>query len=313
MILKNLSLLVFFLANGFAQDNLFSRTKVLMGTFITISAAKENKNHIQKGFDILSDVEMSLSSYNKKALVYILNHEKKTHLDTHLFKALQLSKKYYHETDGYFNITIGSITKNLYRFGENERIPHAKEFKEANVNFNGLSFNKNEAFLDKNTTLDLGGMGKGFGVDKVAQYFISKDVTQAVIAASGDIRCLGECHMNIQNPHADKYLADFDTLKTQTGVSTSGNYNRYVKSVKNNHLINPKSKKPEQDFSSITLISQISSSDLDAYATALSVMPKEKAYDFLASKPIAYIILQSDTKLVVSKNINQFVKNLHIY
>ncbi len=285
----------------------------MMGTFISISTAQENKIHIQKGFAIISDVEMSLSSYKKKALVSKLNHEKKTNLDENLFEALQLSQKYYQETNGYFNIAIGSITKGLYRFGEQERIPHAKELKEANVDLKGLHFNKSEAFLDQNTTIDLGGMGKGFGVDKVAHYFKSKNIVQAVIAASGDIRCLGECHTNIQNPHAENFLASFDTLKDETGISTSGNYNRYVKSVKNNHLINPKSKKSEQNFSSITLISDISSSDLDAYTTAVSVMPKEQAYSFLASKPLAYIILQSDAKLVVSKNSKQFIKNLKIY
>lgn len=284
-----------------------------MGTFVSISTTKGNQQYIQKGFDIISNVEMSLSSYKEKALVYKLNHENKTYLDKYLFEALKLSKEYYQETDGYFNITIGSITKGLYRFGEDERVPNAQELTVANVNFKGLDFNKKMAFLDQNTTIDLGGMGKGFGVDKVIKYFKSKNITQAIIAASGDIRCLGECHMNIQNPYADNYLASFDTLGNETGVSTSGNYNRYVKSVKNNHLINPKSKKSEQNFSSITLISQISSSDLDAYATAISVMPKEKAYSFLASKSIAYIILQSDSRLIVSQNINEFVKELKIY
>jgi len=176
-----------------------------------------------------------------------------------------------------------------------------------------LSFNTKEAFIDKDMKLDLGGMGKGFGVDKVVAYLKSKLVPKAIVSASGDIRCLDTCHIDIQNPHSESFLASFDTSKNEMGISTSGNYNKYVKTTKNNHLINPKLKKSAQNFISITLISNMPSSDLDAYATALSVMPKEKAYSFLDSKPIAYVILQADKKLVISENISEFVKNFNLY
>jgi len=153
-------------------------------------------------------------------------------------------------------------------------------------------------------------MGKGFAVDKVAEYFKSKGITKAVIAASGDIRCIGSCQIKIQNPHAETFLIDFETLKNDTGVSTSGNYNRYVGTTKHNHLIDPKLKKSAQNFISVTLVSQMPSSDLDAYATAVSVMPKEKAYSFLERLPVAYILLETEGKLQVSENLNRFVKNI---
>jgi len=293
---------------------MLTRTKVGMGTFINISADEKYADFVEAGFHIMKDVELSLSSYNQNAQIFKLNKNKKTSINNYTYEALALSGKYYEQTDGYFDIAIGSITKDLYRFGEKERIPTKKDLENANINFKGLSFNAHEASIEKNIKLDLGGMGKGFGVDKVADYFKSNNISKAIISASGDIRCIGTCHIDIQNPHkSESFLASFDTSKNEMGISTSGNYNRYVKSTKNNHLIDPKLKKSAQNFISITLISSIPSSDLDAYATALSVMPKEKAYSLLHVKPIAYIILQSDKKLVISKNIDEFVKNLKIY
>ena len=309
----NRFLVLLFICISFLNAQMLSRTKVGMGTFITLSLEEKNKNSIEEGFSIMKDVELALSSYDITAQIYKLNHNKKTDINQYTYEALSLSKKYYEQTNGYFDITVGSITEDLYRFGRNERVPHAKELEDAHVNFKGLFFNIKEASLRENIKVDLGGMGKGFGVDKVSDYFKSKNITKAVIAASGDIRCLDECHIDVQNPHAENYLASFDTLNKETGVSTSGNYQRYVESTENNHLINPKQKKPAQNFISITLISHMPSSDLDAYATATSVMPKEKTYIFLESMPIAYIILESDGKLIVSKNINEFVKNLKIY
>jgi thiamine biosynthesis lipoprotein len=289
---------------------MLTRTKVGMGTFISISLDENNSKQVENCFNIFKDVEHSLSSYDYDAQIFKLNKNKKIEMDSYTYQALKLSEKYYAQTDGYFNIAIGSITKDLYRFGEDEHLPSEQKLQKANVDFRGLSFDTKKAYLNKNMKLDLGGMGKGFGVDKVVQYLKTQNITKAIISASGDIRCLGICHINIQNPYDDSFLASFDTSKDEMGISTSGNYNRYVTSTKNNHLINPKLKKSAQNFTSITLISDISNSDLDAYATAVSVMPKEQAYQFLDSMHLAYIILQSDKQLVISKNIDAFIKNL---
>ncbi len=289
-----------------------TRTKVLMGTLVTISTDSKDKKYIENAFEIISEVESSISSYDKKSYIYKLNKDKKSSINATTYEALRLSMEYYEKSDGYFDITVGSITKDMYRFGEEERLPTSKELLDAKIAFSGLSFNKNEASLEKGLKVDLGGMGKGFGVDRVAGYFRKQKLDNVTIAASGDIRCLGICRVDIQNPFGKSVLAAFETLKTDMGISTSGNYNRYVESVKYNHLINPKSKTSQDRFISITLISTMSSSDLDAYATAASVMPTKKAYNFLDSLDLAYIILQSDMELVVSQNIFKFADNLLI-
>ena len=308
--MKQLYLLLAFSLLASAETT--SRTKVLMGTFVTISTDAKDKKYIEDGFKIISEVETSISSYDKQSPIYRLNRDKKSQINAITFEALSLSREYYEKSDGYFDSTIGSITKDLYRFGEDERVASSRELKNAVVNFNGLSFDKSEARLKKGVKVDLGGMGKGFGVDKVSDYFRKKGLRRVTIAASGDIRCLEVCHIDVQNPFREGILAAFETLKTDMGISTSGNYNRYVKSTKNNHLINPKTKASQDKFISITLISSMSNSDLDAYATAASVMPTKKAYEFLETFDLAYIILQSDMKLKVSQNIFKFTKNLFI-
>ncbi len=304
-------MLVVFLSISIALNaQMITRTKVLMGTFVHISTDELNKDYIQKSFELINDIDLSLSSYNKNAQIYKLNHEKKSSLNNYTYEALSLSKKYYKQSDGYFDITIGSITKDLYAFGEEEHLPSIKKLKGAVVNFKGLVFDKNMAYLDENIKVDLGGMGKGYAVDKVAEYLKRNDVKQAVIAASGDIRCLDICKIDVDNPFSDIALLSFTTSKKDMGISTSGNYNRYVKSVKNNHLINPKTKLSQEKFISITLISHMPSSNLDAYATAASVMPIKKAYKFLNNFELAYVVLQSDGELIFSKNFSQYTRNL---
>ena len=282
-----------------------------MSTFITISVEEKDKHLVEHGFKIMKNIDASISSYKKSAVIYRLNKDKKVELDSYSYQALKQSKELYKNSDGYFDITIGSITKDLYRFGEQERVPSRQELSDAKVNFKGICFNKNEASLARGIKVDLGGMGKGFGVDKVAAYFRANSV-EARISASGDIRCLDICSIDVQNPFSDDELLSFKTSKKDLGITTSGNYNRYVKSTKNNHLINPKLKKSQTKFVSITLIGSMSSSFLDAYATASSVMPLKKAYEFLDSLELAYIVLQSDSKMKISSNIYEYTNSLVI-
>ena len=292
---------------------MLSRTQVIMSTLVSISIEEKNSKLIEDGFNIVKDVDNSISSYNPNSVIYSLNKNLfKIGLDDYSYEALTLSQKYYEKTDGYFDITIGSITKKLYRFGQDQRVPTSKELNDAVIKLKGLHVQKSKVCMEYGMQVDLGGMGKGFAVDKVAQFFRSKGVKKAIISASGDIRCLFTCNLHVEDPFSDDPLVVFETSKKDLGITTSGNYNRYVDSTKNNHLINPKQKKSQTKFISITLIGDMPSSDLDAYATASSVMPTKKAYKFLESLGVAYIVLESGGELVVSDNISEYTKNLVI-
>ena len=308
LISKFLALL--FISVPFLGAEMFSRTKVALGTFVTISLPLKDKHFIEDGFSIIHAVELSLSSYNSQAKIYQLNENKYIDLDAYTYEALMLSRKYFRKSDGYFNIAIGSVTKDLYKFGEEEKTPSNDILMQSNVNYRSLYFSKKEAFLREGIKVDLGGMGKGYAVDKVTEYFESKGMKKAVIAASGDIRCLDTCKIEVENPFSQDSLATFTTQLPNMGISTSGNYNRYVQSTKHNHLINPKLKKSQINFVSVTLVSKLSNSDLDAYATAASVMPLDKAYVFLNGLNLGYIVMESDKTVKISENLNAFTKNL---
>ena len=294
----------------FLEAKTISQTQIIMSTFITINLDEKDKAHLKKGFDIFKDVDSSLSSYKNSAYIYILNENLSVELDSYTYEALTLSQKYYRKTDGYFDITIGSITKDLYRFGEDERVASKDELQKAKVGRDALNFDELRASIKEGIKVDLGGMGKGFGVDKVAEYFKQNNIDFAIISASGDIRCLSTCKIEVENPFAEKALLSFKTKKQDLGITTSGNYNRFVKTTKHNHLINPKQKRPQSKFTSITLIGSMSSADLDAYATAVSVMPIKEAYKFLSSIDVAYIVLNTKKELTISRNISKYTEQL---
>jgi thiamine biosynthesis lipoprotein len=283
-----------------------------MGTLISISLPKPHENKIQKSFELIHEIEMALSSYAPQADIYRLNHTKQLKVSPYTLEALELSRRYHSQSDGYFDITIGSITKEAFRFGEDEKVPGQEELDHSVVDITAIEIEGDSVKLKSGISIDLGGMGKGYAVDKVATYLRSKQIDSGVIAASGDIRCLDQCRIEIQHPFEDGVIASLTTKFPNTAISTSGNYRRYVKSRENNHLINPKSKRSQQYFASITLVAQLANSDLDAYATAASVMPSDKALGFLKECHVEYIIITTDKKVFVSEGLKLLTQNLEI-
>ena len=281
----------------FSKD--LQRQQVIMSTFVSITLEQKNKHHINKGFKLLKKIENSLSSYKKDALLYQLNHHKSINADEYLLEAIQKSQDFYKKSNGFFNITIGSVTKKLYHFGEKEQIPSLEALKLANTNIKSIHIKKNLITLDKNTTLDLGGMGKGYAVDKVAEYYREQNISHGIIALSGDIQALHPTDIYIDSPFHEKPFVKLTTLQPNTSISTSGTYRRYVKTKKHHHLINPKTKKQGKAFVSITLITKQNNTLIDAMATAIGVMSEKEALQFLVDNPyIGYILVRSDGNVV---------------
>lgn len=286
----------------------------MMGTYVTVSLEQDKLELSRAVFERLKKVEMALSSYDKDAEIYRLNHEHEAEISVDTYEALSLSRSYYEKTNGYFDITIGSITKGLFHFGEEERIPTPKELLEAKIDFKGLHFTRDLAWTEEGVKVDLGGMGKGFGVDKAVELLKAQGVSQGVVALSGDIFCLHACEMSVQDPFSEGALARFTMAQKNTAISTSGNYRRYVQSSQYNHLINPKTRASQKTFASITLISdRYSNSDLDAYATAASVMPKHEAFAFLNSfRELGYLVVTNDKKMVMNEGFKGLINGLEI-
>ena len=309
-----LALVLFLHVESFlSADELIKRTKVMMGTYVSVSLEKEDLYLSNDIFKRLKKVELALSSYDKNAQIYKLNHNKKTLISKDTYEALSLSKKFYEKTDGYFDITIGSITKNLFHFGEDSKVPSSKELSLAKISLKGLHFDKKEAYIEDKIVIDLGGMGKGFAVDKSIELLKTHNIKKAIVALSGDIYCLYECQMSVQNPFDEKVLAEF--ILKDMAISTSGNYRRYVKNKKNNHLINPKKRKSQKTFASITLISKtLSNASLDAFATAACVMPFKKSMSFLdKQKELAYLVVTNKKDIYINEKFRSLVDNFKLY
>lgn len=283
-----------------------------MDTFVTLTLPKHYNKLFYGAFDIVKQVDDSLSSYKDHAKIAMLNQNKYIKNNYYSYDALTLAQRYYKLTEGYFNVAIGRISKDGFGFGLEQKIPDTNELQQYDINLSKLYVDEHIAKIDGDIKIDLGGMGKGYGVDKVVEFLKRHGVQKGSVALSGDIRCLDRCGIKVQSPFNDEAVATLHTKQRDTAISTSGIYNRYVDDVTHNHLIDPHKKKSQHNFISITLIAKLANSDLDAFATAVSVMPKKKAYAFLKKMGIGYIIMEDDEKVRLSGNLFSFIDVLVI-
>ena len=290
------------------SGEMLTRTQAIMGTFVHITLPKENNKEISASFEQLKGLEDVLSSYAPH-LVYQLNQKHTIHYNPTLAHAITLSKDYYNDTNDYFDITIGSISKKLYHFGEeNSTIPNTQALQKAQRNINSIEINSTSIVTKENITLDLGGMGKGYAVDRVVEHLSAQNISQGIIALSGDIRCLDICTFGLQSPYTEQTFATLTSKTPQLSISTSGTYRRYVKDQTHHHLIDPKTAKQGKAFVSVSLFSHANNAKIDAYATAISVMPLEVALAFLKEHDeVGFVLVKSD-RTIVYGNLDTFVK-----
>ena len=279
-----------------AKEICVARTQVIMGTFATIALPYSQYFFAQKGFKRLKAIELELSTFNKDAALYRLNHEHiLVNRYDYLRQALDISKNLYRMTEGYFNPFVGQLTKNLYRFGMDIDFIVSDTLLLKNRP-KAFDIDTTHYYLEsqKDEIIDLGGMGKGFALDKLKAFFDAQSIHSYKVALSGDIYCKGNCTLGIQSPFK-KSATIVEVEINNSAISTSGSYERTISATNIDHLLDVKNFH-KKDLLSLTLISsKFSNALLDGLATALSVMPSKKRDAFLKKYPqLSYLYI--DTK-----------------
>lgn len=277
-----------------------SRTQAHMGTLIGVKV--EDQSLGDEVFALFGELDNRLSTYKRDSEISRLNRDLELNVSEVTRNVLERSIEISRLSDGAFDVTIGAVTHGSYRFGyDNEHLPSKTQLQKSGkrVGIHRMKIKGNHVTLLPGTIIDLGGIGKGYAVDLAINLLKQKGVVDAVIAASGDIGCLGTCTIEIQDPfHPKGHIAAITSTLPRLAVSTSGNYERYIKNKTYNHLIDPKTGKSQQRYASITLIDTGDNTRIDALATAISVMDEKKAIAILKKLNIAYILIRNDGKMI---------------
>lgn len=225
-----------------------------------------------------------------------------------LTKSAQISRM----TGGAFDITYASVGRYYdYREGQrpdDEAIAESLEaidyqFVELDVQGQRVRFSHPLVYID------LGGIAKGYAVDRCIELLQAAGITQASVAAGGDSRILGDRNgepwtVGIQDPREEDAMAVLLPL-VDTAVSTSGDYERFFEEggIRYHHILDPRTGDSARDSWSVTILGP-EATLTDGLSTSVFVLGPEAGLALIDRLPgIDAIIIDAEGRLRYSADL----------
>ena len=262
-----------------------------MGTVLSVIYAGERNEAAENA--VKSDaeaVEADFSYYRESSFVSILNreaHEKEVVVPEHVCKLIEKSLEYGKMSGGVFDITYKS-TGDLWENNGN-KIPDEKTIEEKQRFVGGDKVNVNCTenrikFAGKGVRIDLGGVAKGYAIDRAGEVLKKHGIENFIVNYGGDMLFCGNkggkpWSIGIRNPNKPSEILKKLEIGVSgcKGVATSGDYERFfvIEGQTFSHIMDPKTGKPVKNSRSVTVIGE-NATLADAAATAVSVALHEK-------------------------------------
>jgi thiamine biosynthesis lipoprotein len=276
------------------------RSRIMMGTVVEIRAAglstKILEPAVEATFSEMEHLDKLLSRYNTDSEVSRLSQSTKGgDVSLPTAEVLTLGLEVSRKSGGAFDMTLGKL-KTLWVFDkETPTLPNAAELSTALSGIGPKALILEGQQLRKASPqlqLDLGGIAKGYAVDRAIAILKQHGVLNASVNAGGDMYLLGQrperpWRIGIQHPREEKGV--LETLQiSNRAVVTSGDYERFFEKdgVRYHHIFNPQTGMPARNCQSVTIVTD-SVALGDALATAVFVLGPKAGLTLLEQFPQA--------------------------
>jgi thiamine biosynthesis lipoprotein len=293
----------------------------IMGTRITVELWAEDKAQGERAIDAVLDsmrfIDETMSVYKPTSEVSQVNAKAAAgpmHISKELFDLLTTAKEYSVITDGAFDITYASVGY-MYDFRNHVRPDEAQIAKALPaINYRHVLLdpkNQTVQFSQPGVRIDLGGIAKGYSVDRAINVLKSMGITRAYVGAGGDSRIIGDRFgkpwiVGIRDPRKGPNSVIARIPLVDAAISTSGDYERFFEEngVRYHHIIDPHTGHSASKVRSATVIGPYATRT-DGLSKTAFVLGPEKAleiYDRLDD--IDAIIVKLDGTIVYSKGMS---------
>ncbi len=265
--------------------------EAIMGTRVMVEIWHEDPKIAQRGADAvfaeMRRIDALMSPYKEQSELYRINAQAAAHpvpVGEELAGLIEQALKVSELTDGAFDITFASVGY-MYDYRERRR-PDEQTIQAAlpAVDYHLVQLDRAAGtirFQRPGVRIDLGGIAKGYAVERGAAILRELGVAHAHVNAGGDSRMLGDRHgrpwvVGIRDPqHKDTIVAKLPLVNE--AISTSGDYERYFdeEGVRYHHILVPKTGTSAREVHSATVIGA-DATTTDALSTSIFVMGPQR-------------------------------------
>jgi FAD:protein FMN transferase len=246
-------------------------------------------------FEEIDRLDRQMSNYSETSDLTFINRNAAhdgVKVEKELFDLLKLALDYSRTTDGAFDITVGPLMKAWGFFKGQGRLPEPEELKAvlAKTGYRHVALNpgaRTIRFDREGVELDLGGIAKGYAVDKAAEVLRQSGVSRALITCGSSIYAIGEppgqssWRVEVKNPLDPANPVTTIELK-DNALSTSGCYEKIFRLEGKTycHIMNPQTGYPIQEMLSATVIMP-HGVDAEVFSKVLMVQGIDRAKNFV--------------------------------
>lgn len=267
-----------------------------------------------RALDQIDELEAQLSIFRESSEISFINREaasRAVQVERQLFDLLALCKRLHDETDGAFDITSGPLTRCWGFLAKAGRIPAAESIEHARslVGSSKLFLDdetRSVRFLRAGMEVNLGSIGKGYALDRIAISIRNRVASALLNAGSSSMFAVGDGDRNegwsvgLRDPRDKKRRRGRLRLR-DCALSTSGSEEQFFEhdGRRYGHLIDPRSGWPAQRMTSVSVVAS-SAAISDALATAFYIGGREMAERYCATTPeVLAVLFESDERPVI--------------
>src|SRR5258708_10335729 len=213
---------------------------------------------LDEAFDEVDRIDRLMSHYKADSPLSRVNRgagRRPVAVEPELFDFIAEAMRYNRESDGAFDITVGPLMKAWGFFGGEGRMPTDDELAAARRHIGAThvvlnAADRTIAFDEPGVELDLGGIAKGYAVDRAVALLRQRRIAAALVSSGGStIYGLGAppgrhgWDVSIQDPVDSRKAALTVTLKDRA-LSVAGSSEKSFESrgVRYSHLMDPRTR-----------------------------------------------------------------------
>ena len=277
--------------------------RLSMGCVYSIAAYSTHRDTLSRTLDEALDevdrIDRLMSHYRPDSPLSQLNRQaahSAVPVDPELFDFIGQSLDYSRSTEGAFDITVGPLMKLWGFFQDDGRVPTRRELVAVRrrVGYRHVRLNAADRTIRFDTPgveLDLGGIAKGYAVDRVVGLLRQRGVRAALISAGGStVYAIGappgrdDWQVSIQDP-LDPARVAFTVALRDRAVSVAGSSEKFFARgrTRYGHIMNPRTGRPVQGVLTVAVLAP-TGTDGDALDDALFVRGVEGSRASLAGQ-----------------------------
>ncbi len=261
-------------------------------------------------------LEKIFSSYDPKSEVNGVNHnafDRNIPISNELYEVIEEGIRYGSLSNGLFDISVLPLIR-LWKVTDksNRKTPGREAIRKVlgRVNYKNIRLSEGKIrFTKDKMALGLGGIAKGYIIDKGIRYLKQQGVKNALLNIGGDIYALGmtihkkKWKIDINNPRKKRFPKPFigKISLMNKALATSGDYERFRmtdQGLRAHHILNPKTGYPADKSISVSILAP-TAMDADIIATTVFVLGPHKGLEFINKlKDVeGFIIYQEDREI----------------